>query len=166
MPESALLTLALDIQPKLFEEQPMGTKASTRHSDLKRILEERRRAIMDGVLQGIRQASEDSSLARAGDVRDTGDEGEAMLQDAVRFTLITMKTELASRIDEALARLAEGSYGACDDCGEDIAESRLRAMPFAVRCRRCEESREVLERDRMFGPKSRQWRMGEAAQWL
>jgi DnaK suppressor protein len=143
----------------------MGTKASTRHSDLKRILEERRRTILDGVLSGIRQASEDSSLARAGDVRDAGDEGEAMLQDAVRFTLISMKTELAGKIDQALERLAEGSYGACDDCGADIAESRLRAMPFAVRCRRCEESREGAERERLFGPKGRNWRMGELANW-
>jgi RNA polymerase-binding transcription factor len=138
----------------------MATAAGTRYSDLKHLLEQRRHAILNSVVQGVREASADA--ARAGEVRDTLDEGEAMLQDAVRFSLISMKTGMVIRIDRALDRLAEGSYGACDDCGEDIAESRLRAMPFAERCRRCEELREDVERHAVgtYGP-----RLGEYMNW-
>ena len=107
--------------------------------------------LLNGVAQGVRGASEETSLARAGDVRETGDEGEAMLQDAIRFALISMKCEMVVRIDRALERLDEGHYGMCDDCGEDIAESRLRALPFAERCRRCEELREDVERQAACG---------------
>jgi DnaK suppressor protein len=139
----------------------MATAAGTRYSDLKQMLEQRRHAILDSVVQGVREASADASLARAGEVRDTGDEGEAMLQDAVRFSLISMKTGIAIRIDRALERLAEGSYGTCDDCGEDIVESRLRAMPFAERCRQCEELREDVERQRFWRPRPRVWRFRE-----
>jgi len=46
----------------------------------------------------------------------------------------------------ALRRLDEGSYGDCFECGEEIAEPRLRALPFAVRCKDCEEARETAER--------------------
>ena len=45
----------------------------------------------------------------------------------------------------ALARLEQGTYGNCFDCGEEIAEKRLRALPFAVRCKDCEEARENAE---------------------
>ena len=42
-------------------------------------------------------------------------------------------------------RLEEGNYGYCFECGDEIAEQRLRALPFAVRCKDCEEAREVAE---------------------
>ncbi len=42
-------------------------------------------------------------------------------------------------IDLALKRLRSGQYGVCGDCGASIAQARLRAMPFAERCRACQE---------------------------
>ena len=131
-----------------------------RHADLKHMLEQRRQAILNGVVQGVREASGETSRAHA-DVRDTGDEGEAMLQDAIRFALIGMKAEMITRIDRALERLDEGNYGTCDDCGNDIAESRLRALPFAERCRRCEERREDVERQCLWRSRVRNWRAAD-----
>ena len=46
------------------------------------------------------------------------------------------------RLDEAMARLAAHQYGTCTVCGLEIAERRLRALPFAVRCTRCEDRRD------------------------
>jgi DnaK suppressor protein len=63
-------------------------------------------------------------------------------QDDLDFVLIQMKTETLNKIEEALRRLSEGTYGNCIDCAGEIAESRLRALPFAIRCRECEELRE------------------------
>jgi DnaK suppressor protein len=131
----------------------MAARKTNRHSDLKNMLEARRRALLVGVRDSIRESSEKTSMPRQGDVLDTGDEGEAMLQDALRFAVIGMKSEIAARIEEALARLADGRYGACGDCGQDIADARLRAMPFALRCRRCEQSHEDAERTRGTGPR-------------
>ena len=54
-----------------------------------------------------------------------------------------MKAETLNKINEALARLDEGRYGTCYECGDEIAEARLRALPFAVRCKDCEEERET-----------------------
>jgi hypothetical protein len=61
-----------------------------------------------------------------------------------------MKSETLNKIDAALRRLEDGSYGDCFECGEEISEARLRALPFAVRCKECEEARETAEqRERM-----------------
>jgi RNA polymerase-binding transcription factor DksA len=43
-------------------------------------------------------------------------------------------------IDEALQRIAQGTYGICERCGESIAEGRLEALPAAVLCINCAEA--------------------------
>lgn len=43
------------------------------------------------------------------------------------------------QIEQALARMTEGTYGFCDVCGMPIAPGRLEALPYALRCIRCEE---------------------------
>jgi DnaK suppressor protein len=48
----------------------------------------------------------------------------------------SLETGLA-RTERALAKLAEGSYGRCDACGEPIPPARLRAMPDGVLCIAC-----------------------------
>ncbi len=55
----------------------------------------------------------------------------------VRHTM----TEIAA-VDAALARLAAGTYGECDDCGDPIALARLLAYPTATRCIGCQERHE------------------------
>ena len=45
-------------------------------------------------------------------------------------------------IEEALQRMAQGTYGICLDCGEKIAIERLKALPYARYCIRCEDARE------------------------
>lgn len=50
-------------------------------------------------------------------------------------------TETARRIDRALEKLAEGSYGICDRCGRRIPEERLEAIPWTAQCVSCSGSR-------------------------
>jgi DnaK suppressor protein len=64
----------------------------------------------------------------------------------IEFALIQMKAETLDQINQALSRLDEGAYGYCLECGEEIPERRLRAPPFAIRCKDCEEALEVEER--------------------
>lgn len=118
---------------------------SGRYADLKRMLEERRREIVSEVHEKIRDARAEGNWGKGNDVLDAGESSEADIQEDIEFALIQMKTETLNKINEALARLEEGAYGFCFECGEEIAEQRLRALPFAVRCKDCEEAREVAE---------------------
>lgn len=118
-----------------------------RYQELKRMLEERRFEIIGQVQSRIRDVrSENAAIARQ-NVRDEAETCELDIQDDIKFALLQMKTETLEKIGEALARLEQGRYGRCYECGEDIAARRLRALPFAVRCTHCEEAREV-ERQR------------------
>jgi len=84
------------------------------------------------------------------DVLDQGESSEVDIQEDIEFALIQMKAETLNKINEALSRLEEGTYGRCFECGDEIAEQRLRALPFAVRCKDCEEAREnAQKRERM-----------------
>jgi DnaK suppressor protein len=114
-----------------------------RYAELTRILEERRREIMDQVQEKIRDVRTDSPNDEG--VLDAAESSEADIQDEIEFALIQMKAETLHKIEEALRRLEEGSFGYCFECGEEISERRLRALPFAVRCKDCEEARETAQ---------------------
>lgn len=44
-------------------------------------------------------------------------------------------------IDAALAKIADGTYGVCETCGDSIGETRLEALPATIRCIACATSR-------------------------
>ena len=117
----------------------------TRYADLKQILEDRRREIVSEVQGKIRDVRAEGNTLKVNDVLDAGESSEADIQEDIEFALIQMKAETLQKINEALARLEDGKYGFCFECGDEIAEQRLRALPFAVRCKDCEEAREVAE---------------------
>jgi len=119
--------------------------ASSRYAELRQILEERRREILSEVQEKMRDVR---TVAAGGDgqgVLDAEETSQADIQDDIEFALIQMKSETLHKIEEALGRLDEATYGNCFECGEEISERRLRALPFAVRCKDCEEAREIAE---------------------
>jgi DnaK suppressor protein len=117
--------------------------ATERYAELKRILEDRRREILSEVQEKMRDVR---AVDVSGEgVLDAAETSEADIQDEIELALIQMKSETLHKIEEALKRLDEHSYGNCFECGDEISERRLRALPFAVRCKDCEEAREVAE---------------------
>lgn len=129
------------------------TKASTeakprsRYAELKHMLEERRREIQAEVQGKMRDVRAEGAWGgKQSDVYDAVESSEADIQDEIEFALIQMKSETLNKINDALVRLEQGDYGNCFECGDEIAEKRLRALPFAVRCKDCEEAREVAEK--------------------
>jgi len=120
--------------------------ARDRYVELKRILEERRREILNEVQVKMRDVRAFGASGEGQGVLDAAESSEADIQDDIELALIQMKSETLHKIEEALARLEEGTYGNCFECGDEISERRLRALPFAVRCKDCEEAREIAER--------------------
>jgi DnaK suppressor protein len=121
------------------------TRAKERYAELKGILEDRRREILSEVQGKMRDVRAVGASGEGQGVLDAAEASEADIQDDIEFALIQMKSETLLKINEALARLDEGTFGFCFECGDEISERRLRALPFAVRCKDCEEAREVAE---------------------
>lgn len=122
-----------------------------RYAELKHILEDRRREILSEVQEKIRDVRAVGASGEGQGVLDAAETTEADIQDDIELALIQMKSETLHKIEEALARLADDTYGYCFECGDEISERRLRALPFAVRCKDCEEAREIAElRDRQM----------------
>src|SRR5690242_8736082 len=118
----------------------------SRYTELKKMLEDRRRELqaeVQGKMRGVRE--EGSWGGKLNEVLDAVESAEADIQEDIEFALVQMKSETLNKVNDALARLERGDYGFCYECGEEIAEKRLRALPFAVRCKDCEEAREHAE---------------------
>jgi DnaK suppressor protein len=109
-----------------------------RYEVLRNMLEDRRREIHEK-LRSLRE----TLPAEMAEVKDTEEQSVADFVQEIDFTLMQMKSETLARIDEALRRVEDGSYGTCGDCGEPIAEARLKALPFAGLCRDCQEAQEA-----------------------
>ena len=119
------------------------TATKSRYNELRQMLEDRRRELMADVQGRIRDVRADGSKDR--EVLDQGESSEVDIQEDIEFALIQMKSETLNKINEALRRLEETTYGNCFECGDEIAHARLRALPFAVRCKDCEEAKETAE---------------------
>jgi DnaK suppressor protein len=99
-----------------------------------------RAAQLRGEIQHTLERSADETHARiAEQVRDAEDDSFSNLVVDVNLAEIDRDADELRRIDSALARISEGSYGLCETCGQDIPEARLQAEPTAVRCLKCQE---------------------------
>src|SRR5881398_1982043 len=132
-----------DIQRAGMEEHRMS---ESRYTELKQMLQARRREIqaeVQGKMRGVRE--EGTWGGKLNEVLDAVESAEADIQEDLEFALVQMKSETLNKINDALGRLEQGTYGNCFECGEEIGEKRLRALPFAVRSKDCEEARENAE---------------------
>jgi len=71
------------------------------------------------------------------------DEAVAFLDRAGRDAVARVLLEDMAQVERALERLAAGSYGLCDDCGQMIPPKRLEARPTATLCVSCQSKREL-----------------------
>lgn len=64
----------------------------------------------------------------------------------MEIRMLTEDGDVLRLIDDALERLANGEYGKCLDCGEQIPEGRLQVRPYAVFCIKCKSKHEEMMR--------------------
>jgi DnaK suppressor protein len=121
--------------------------SETRSKELREMLEARRRELQRDLgvkLRDVRQnGGYDGDMPAGLDAAETSD---VDLQQDIGVALLEMKAEALGHVNDALARLANGAYGQCAECGVEILQHRLRALPFALRCRACEDERETGQR--------------------
>jgi DnaK suppressor protein len=115
-----------------------------RQRDLKlfrKLLEGRKRDILQESERAVGTMNNESEEAYA----DPTD--RAALESDRNFLLRMRDRErkLLSKIGEAVARIEDGSYGQCEECGGDIGIERLKARPVTTLCIGCKSAQEARE---------------------
>lgn len=106
--------------------------------ELRNTVEQRSSALRAEVNEDLNKVRQDRFEDLAGPAPDAGDDSVAsLISDLDQADAARDLSELRM-LDSARARIADGSYGTCIDCGQDIGFPRLRANPGAERCIRCQ----------------------------
>jgi len=107
------------------------------------LLEAKRQDILQRAQQTL---SEDMALD-ADDLPDEMDLASSEYLQSFTFRLRGREKMFLDKIAKALERIQEGTFGQCDECGEEISIKRLEARPETTLCIRCKEDQERVEKD-------------------
>jgi DnaK suppressor protein len=111
-------------------------------SEFKELLQSQREQLLGEVRARIAASGE--GLGFANQSKTTDDDGAADAAAEMDVAMVIRESQELQNIEAALARIADGSYGGCTDCGDEIARPRLKAYPMATRCLACQEEYERL----------------------
>ncbi|MBX7144743.1 MAG: TraR/DksA C4-type zinc finger protein [Oligoflexia bacterium] len=108
----------------------------------KKILLEEKKKIL-GHLQSLSDSAEEEEIIPSG---DSADIASLEINHANLQKIGKRETYLLKKIDLALEKIENGTYGECENCGEQIAVARLQARPVAQLCIDCKTEQENTER--------------------
>ena len=95
------------------------------------------------MLLGMVERTEDYGREADRDVsQDPADKASNSYTKELLFSQSTNERNTLKLIEEAIARIHDGSFGECLHCGEDIQPKRLDAIPWAPYCIKCQELHE------------------------
>lgn len=104
-------------------------------------LEEMKEKIINDVEQTLSEMT-----TQNGNIPDPNDRATVESDRNFELRIRDRERKLMNKIEEALGRIDDGSYGICDGCGEDIAVKRLEARPVAKFCIDCKTQQEQREK--------------------
>jgi DnaK suppressor protein len=111
------------------------------------LLLEKRQAVMDA-LDYLHKENRGSLEDETGELvsgsadQHLADTATETVDREIDYTLEASDGRLLAAIDGALARIEDGTYGACVNCGAQIPPERLEAMPWATLCIECKRKEE------------------------
>jgi DnaK suppressor protein len=127
------------------DRPPNVQECAVKKKDLEKfrklLTEERIRIVQHAIRMADRNVTIDSD-----DVPDIVDLATSDLSLNLNVEIRERERHLLGKIDTALAKIDDGSFGICEDCGESIALGRLDARPVTTLCIKCKEEEEELEK--------------------
>lgn len=117
-----------------------------RKEKLRKILNKKREEILKEAKEEIGRHLKDERKILVETALDDGDWSVIDLAEDVDMAILERHKDSLNKIDESLINLEEGTYGICEDCGNEISEVRLKALPFAIYCLDCQKKKEDLEK--------------------
>jgi DnaK suppressor protein len=122
----------------------MEVKArSKRISDLKAYLEEERARLTKELARDGEELYNDED--RAGLGNHMADDATEVFEQAKSVGMHHAQERMLADVEDALARMEDGTYGVCRRCGNPIDSARLRALPTAALCLSCQEEVELRQ---------------------
>jgi DnaK suppressor protein len=123
----------------MSERGTLGAKDLKR---FKKVLEDSRTEI----LAKARKTMEEESNFDTDDLPDEIDQASSEYAQSMAFRLLDREKLLLAKINKALQRITDGSFGLCERCEEPISVKRLEARPVTTLCIRCKEEQEKKEK--------------------
>ena len=129
---------------KTAKAAPAASSKERDLAEIRRELEQQRKALLNeaGVMigQGLMIGSEN--------LPDLGDQATAVADQNFMLRLKEREQKLLKKIDEALDRINQGTFGICESCGGEISFKRLKARPVTTLCIECKTKQEEDEKVR------------------
>jgi DnaK suppressor protein len=101
----------------------------------------------DEIVKKAKQTLEEDMTLDANDLPDEMDLASSEYLQSFTFRLRGREKVFLDKIEKALRKIEDGSFGTCEECGEEISVKRLEARPETTLCIRCKEDQERLEKD-------------------
>jgi len=121
----------------------MNELSDSQRDELERRLTSRRQTLRAEVQRELANSDDPRVTGFMNQLAATEDWVLADILTDLDIATVTRDVAELSEVEAALARIADGSYGTCADCGEAIGWPRLNAQPTAQRCITCQEKLET-----------------------
>jgi DnaK suppressor protein len=101
----------------------------------------------DEIIKKAKQTLEEDMTLDSNDLPDEMDLASSEYLQSFTFRLRGREKVFLDKIEKALRKIEDGSFGTCEECGEEISIKRLEARPETNLCIRCKEDQERHEKD-------------------
>jgi DnaK suppressor protein len=128
------------------KKKPAVEDEKARKERLRKLLIQKREDIVREAKSEIQKFKSGERKQLVETVMDDGDLSVVDLSEDISLKQLSTHRETLIKIDAALRKLADNTYGICEECGDEISEERLKVMPFAIYCRDCQEKKELMEK--------------------
>ena len=115
----------------------------TQMKKFKTLLTEKR----DEIIKKAKQTLEEDMSLDSNDLPDEMDLASSEYLQSFTFRLRGREKSFLDKIERALKKIEEGTFGTCEECEEEISVKRLEARPETTLCIRCKEDQERQEKD-------------------
>jgi DnaK suppressor protein len=112
----------------------MSHLSSEQLSQLRQQIEAERSRLRQDIREELTRSDSEQYATLVGQVHDAGEESVADLLSDINAAVLGNSIKALREVEAALERLRQGTYGRCEECGEDIPLARLQAYPPARLC--------------------------------
>lgn len=112
----------------------------------RKVLNNQLDALKTDMKQTVNQISHDDEV-----YADWTDVASVETDKTLQLRIRDRERMLMTKIEEAIRRIDDGSFGECERCGEEISEPRLKARPVTTLCIECKSEMEGTEHRYRFG---------------